>query len=312
VKPKSVLITGATTPLGARVCAELTRLGVAVLATGIEPDAEARRLFSSAVNYRRVDLAKSRDVRDLLLDAVVSDDIDAVVHTGFHRKLEGEDARIHSRNVESLRLLIALCEAQPTVRRLVVRSSADVYRVDHALPCMVGEHHPLSFAANAPQWLRNRVEADMLACSRMGMSALEIVVLRCAEIVEPDMGSQLYDYLNSRVCLRPMGFDPMVNVLALEDATDAFVNVIMQEQCQGVFNIPGAATLPLSALIRSRQRLDVPVPGPLLGPLYALRKTVTGTDFSYAMSGERLHYPAILDGAAAARMLGYKPVVRSI
>ena len=34
-------------------------------------------------------------------------------------------------------------------------------------------------------------------------------------------GSQLHDYLQSRVCLRPMGFDPMLNVLSVDDAVRA-------------------------------------------------------------------------------------------
>ena len=38
------------------------------------------------------------------------------------------------------------------------------------------------------------------------------------EALAPGTGSQLYDYLESPVCLRPAGYDPMVNLLTIEDA----------------------------------------------------------------------------------------------
>ena len=66
-------------------------------------------------------------------------------------------------------------------------------------------------SAGAPQWVRDRVEADFTACARMGLSTLSIVVLRMTEVLDKNCGSQMYDYLQSSVCLCPIGFDPMLN-----------------------------------------------------------------------------------------------------
>ena len=40
---------------------------------------------------------------------------------------------------------------------------------------------------------------------------LDILVLRMAEVLAPGTGSQMYDYLQSKICFRPIGFDPMLN-----------------------------------------------------------------------------------------------------
>ena len=52
------------------------------------------------------------------------------------------------------------------------------------------------------------------------------------------------------------------------------------------------------------RRLAVPAPGPLLGPLYALRASVTGADFSYEQNRLRLHFGAVLDGRLSSRRGG--------
>jgi UDP-glucose 4-epimerase len=204
--------------------------------------------------------------------------------------------------------LLSLSDRHPTLRRLVFRSNADVYRVERGLPSVITEDHPLELSPDAPQWVRDRVEADLLACARMGMAAgLEIAVLRCAEVHAPDEGSQLQDYLSAPVCLRSAGFNPMLNVLSLEDATEAFRLAVYAGGTQGIFNIPGADTLPLSGCIRLAGRVDVPVPGPLLAPVYELRRRLRGAQFSYRINRGRFHLAAVLDGTHARRTLGYEP-----
>jgi UDP-glucose 4-epimerase len=132
------------------------------------------------------------------------------------------------------------------------------------------------------------------------------MVLRCAELLAPESGSQLHDYLQGLLCLRPFGFDPILNLLSLDDAARAFALAL---QCpeQGVFNIPGADTLPLSQAIARWGRSEVPVPGPLLGPLYSLRRAVGRTDFRYDLNQSRFHLNATLDGTRAEAVMGYVP-----
>jgi UDP-glucose 4-epimerase len=136
--------------------------------------------------------------------------------------------------------------------------------------------------------------------------ALPIAVLRCAEIIAAGTGSQLWDYLQSRVCFRPLGFDPMLNVLSLADAVAAF-EAALRSTAIGVFNIPGHDTLPLSYAIEESGRADIPVPGPLMAPLYGLRRLVAGFDFRYDLNLRRFHFGGVLDGTRARETLGYVP-----
>jgi len=307
--PRGVLVLGASTPLGQRLCRVLLEDDTlrAVMAVGREPREQVHLPEDARLSYHQVDLTHARPVHDLLFGRARDLGVDVVVHLALHRANDFGN-RVHVQNVETLRWLLTLSDRHPTLRRLVFRSHAEVYRVEPDLPSVITEDHPLELSPEAPQWVRDRVEADLLACAQMGMAAsLEISVLRCAEVLAPNEGSQLHDYLSAPVCLRSAGFDPMLNVLALEDATEALRLAVYTEGTQGIFNIPGADTLPLTACIRLSGRLDMPVPGPLLAPVYEARRRLRGAQFSYRINRGRFHLATVLDGSHAHRMLGYVP-----
>jgi UDP-glucose 4-epimerase len=307
--PRGVLVLGASTPLGERLCAALLadpRLR-AVLAVAREPRERTHLPEDPRLAWRQVDITHARPVHDLLFGVARELEVDVVVHLAMHRANDF-GARVHVQNVESLRWLLAQAERHPTLRRLVLRSYGEVYRVQRGLPSVITEDHPLELSPEAPQWVRDRVEADLLACARMGVvPRLEVAVLRCAEVLAPHEGSQLHDYLSAPVCLRSVGFDPMLNVLSLEDATEALRRAVYAGGTQGVFNIPGADTLPLTRCIRLAGRLDVPVPSPLLAPVYEVRRWLRGAQFSYRINRGRFHLAAVLDGTCARRVLDYAP-----
>ena len=300
-----VMVTGATAPLGAALVQALLTEGGAelVLAVGREHDLTAPS--DPRLRYRAIDLTRRRALHDLVWGEARDLGIDAVVHGIQHRCARDRGARIHAQNVDATRELVLACADHPRIRRLVYRSFAEVYAVHHAASNVLDEDAALDFDPSSPQWLRDRVEADLTVCAHLG-APLQIAVLRCAEIFAPDTGSQLWDYLQSRICLRPLGFDPMVNVLSLADVVAAFVAAV-RSRATGVFNIPGCDTLPLSRAIGESRRADVPVPGPLMAPLYGLRHWATGFEFRYDMNLQRFHFGGVLDGTRARTALGYVP-----
>lgn len=306
-RARGVLVSGATTPLGAAVVQAILAAGRGpVIATGLETPDQARALLPPQADYHQVDLTHPRRVRQLLFGPVRAAGVQAVVHLAMHRRAGEGGAEVHRLNVDATRLMLRLAENHPSVRRFVLGSSAAVYLARHDTPDLVREDWPVDLSPRAPQWVRDRVEADITVCARMGLSPIHVNVLRQAEILAPDMGSQLYDYLSSRVCLRPLGYDPILNLLSIEDAAQAWLLALDAPE-QGVFNIPGADTLPLSRAIRLWGRDDLPLPGPLLGPLYRLRRRVRRTDFSYAINHQRFHFNGVLDGTRARQLLGYRP-----
>jgi UDP-glucose 4-epimerase len=305
---RNVLITGADTPIGERLARVLiadSRVDRILAVCG--GDAE---LYPLADNPRvraiQVNLVKSRRVRELLFGPARDEQIHVVVHLAMHRGTRMRGSRAHAFNVEALRGIIELAERHPTIERLVLRSDAAVYRSRRDLPVLIGEEHPLNIGVDVPQWVRDRVEADVTACARMGLSQLQIVVLRMAEVLAPGTGSQVFDWLESPVCFRPAGFDPMINLLSLDDATGVLQKAVFSDH-QGVFNIPGADTLPLTACIRAWGRLGIPIAEPVMGPLYRMRSRITGRDFSYGINRGRFHFSGVLDGARAREVLRFVP-----
>jgi UDP-glucose 4-epimerase len=303
-----VMITGSNAPLGRTTIGGLLRrddveLVLAIGAKQQEPPASHPRLL-----YRTVDLTRSRAIHDLVWGTARDHCIDHVMHGIHHRKASDHGRSVHRQNVESTRELLRACVEHPTIHRFVYRSFAEVYRFDHTTPSIIDESEALDFEQTSSQWVRDRVEADLEVCAHFG-GALSIAVLRFAEIFAPDAGSQLWDYLQSRVCLRPLGFDPMINVLSLDDAAAASI-AALRGDATGVFNIPGADTLPLSEAIIESHRLDIPVPGPLMAPLYSLRGTVTGFEFRYGLNLRRFHFGGVVDGTRARRELCYEPHTR--
>lgn len=300
-----ILVTGANAPLGRAVIAALlarddVSIVLAIGAQGHEPPPSERRLV-----YRVVDLLHARAIHDLVWGEAKQLGIDRVLHGIHHRRAQDRGRAVHRQNVESTRELLRACIDHPTIARFVYRSFAEVYRFDHRTANVVDESEALDFEPTSSQWVRDRVEADLDVCAHFG-GALHIAVLRFAEIFAPEIGSQLWDYVQSRVCLRPLGFDPMLNLLSLDDAAAAAVAALVSS-ATGVFNIPGADTLPLSRAIMESGRLDIPVPGPLMTPLYQLRSLTTGLQFSYDINLRRFHFGGVVDGTRARRELGYEP-----
>jgi UDP-glucose 4-epimerase len=305
---RNVLVTGASSPIGERLVKTLledSRVHRIIAVTGTDP-ATAPLHAHPRLRILQVDLRRERQVHDLLFGPAREWDIDVLCHTSMHRSARDVGKSVYAFNVEAVRAILMLGERHPTIRRLVLRSAGEVYQVQRDLPVLIGEDHPINMGGNAPQWVRDRVEADLTVCVRMGLSKLQIVVLRMAEALGPGTGSQLYDYLESPVCFRPAGYDPMVNVLSIDDTVGALQRAIHSDK-QGVFNVPGADSLPLSAAIRMWGRLGLPIPGFWLTPLYRLRSGITGHEFRYGMNRRRFHYSGILDGARARAELGFVP-----
>jgi len=302
-----VLLTGVTTPLGTALAKALVDDPEIqqVVGVGIEPEPPTE-LESNAFVYECWDLSKERNIRRMLFGSCRERGVTHVVHSAFHRSPRARGGRIHRLNVESTRHLLRFCERHPTIRRFVFRSDVEVYRHDHLHPTLLREDQPLELSTAAKQRVRDRVEADLTVCTHMGMSSLSICVLRLAEVFAPESGSQLHDWLLSRIAIRPLGYNPMVNLLSIDDAVAALIAGVKGE-AQGVFNIPGHDRLPVKRLAELAGVRPVALPGPMLSPLYRWRERVRRTEFTYEMNDGRFHTSDLLDGTRAMKELGYEP-----
>ncbi|MBI2377295.1 MAG: NAD-dependent epimerase/dehydratase family protein [Deltaproteobacteria bacterium] len=301
-----VLVTGATTPIGMSIVRGLSDAGAELVLGVAGPDESRLEPWSDRVRFVAFDLTRSREAWALMFGPGAELRIDTVVHTALHRSASDFGRRVRALNVGSTRELLHLSERHPTVRRFVQRSFVDVYRIRAEEPTILEEDHPVELSPKTPQWIRDRVEADLSVCVRMGMSRLSVAVLRAAECLAPSSGSQLYDFFRARVCLRPLGFDPILNLASPDDIARA-VSLAVSSNVNGVFNIPGRDTLPLSEAIRLAGRPDVPVPGSILAPWYRLRGALADSEFRYDQNASRFHYGGVLSGRRAKEVFGYEP-----
>lgn len=304
---RGVLVTGVDAPVGEWLTRSLLADPNIGHIIAVAPRAERIALpQSSRLTFLPVELNKERHVHDLLFGPARELGVEVVIHAATAGDATHDSRSAHALNVDATRSLLTLCERHPTIRRFVLRSFAEVYQIEADLPVIIAEDHPLNLHAGAPQFVRDRVEADLHACVRMGLSSLQIQVLRTAEVLAPGSGSQLFDYLASPVCFRPFGYDPMLNLLSLSDVTSALYASVWATE-QGVFNIPGFDTLPLSLTIRKWGRASVAIPNSLMSPLYRWRSRLRGTEFRYGMNRRRFHYSGVLDGRRAREVLGFVP-----
>jgi UDP-glucose 4-epimerase len=229
-----------------------------------------------------------------------------VIHLPGHRDRRSGGGEAHRLHVGATRLLLRLAEQHPTIDRFVLASSACVYRYRPDEAGILREDVALDLSPSAPQFVRDRAEADVLVCARTGLSDTRIAVLRLAEVLAADMGSQLWAWLQQPVCLRPLGQDPMVEVLTIEDAADALVAAVRSDEV-GAFNVPGADVLPLSALARRFGRTQVELPGPLVAAAYRVHEHLLGGAFRWDLNRWRFQVSGVLDGGRARDLLGYTP-----
>lgn len=304
---QNVLITGASSPIGEELVRRLledSRIGkiIAVL----DPKGKSYLKEHPRLTTVVVDISRQRRLHNLLFGIAKEQSITVVVHTSQTESANKEGVSVHAHNVEALRNILLFSERHPTINRLVIRSCSGVYQVQRDLPALIQEDHPLNMGEGAPQWVRDRVEADFTACTRMGLSNLSIIVLRMTEVLEENCGSQMHDYLRSSVCLRPIGFDPMLNFLTVEDAAAAFQKAV-QSNAQGVFNIPGADILPLTEVIEQWGKRSFPLPEIGMHWAYRMRRYFRKGQFRYGMNRRRFHYSGILDGRRAVEVLRFFP-----
>jgi UDP-glucose 4-epimerase len=302
-----VLVTGASGALGAALVRRLLE-DVAVehiLAVGIPPRSGGG-FPGERLQWLAVDLHRSRDLRGLLFGRTRELGVDTVVHMAEHADAHDAGHAVHELNVDRTRELLHLVGRHPTIKKLIHRGHGQIYRIDGHTPTLLDEEQPPDLSPRAPQWVRDRVEADQAVCNQLGVSSTQIVLLRFAEIFAPRAGSQTWDYVQSRVCFRPLGFDPMLHLCSVEDAVEALLLAI-HANVRGIFNIPGADMLPISAVIRKTRRRAIPVPAPLLAPLYRWRHRVLGTQFRWDLNDGRYRWNGGLDGTRARDRLGYTP-----
>jgi UDP-glucose 4-epimerase len=311
VEKRNVLVTGATGTIGRQLCQALYY------------DDRVNRIFATArdaepyyyhdydrnrFQYKQVDILKSREVNNLFLsEAFRQAEVDTVVHLAFVQKPRTTGERTHSLNVEGTKNLLDRCLESGHVRKFIFRSSDTVYKVRANTPILLDEEADLNFDPDASQYVRDRVDADMICRARLGQKSMAIVVLRPTSIIGRNIHSHWNSLLeNHWLIFKLLGFDPMICPTHSNDMIRALQHAINRD-VSGVFNIAGLDVAPLSTFIRLAGAYMVSLPGALLRRVNGFQLWLRLTNYDYQACPDALRYHCLLDTARAREELGFVP-----
>lgn len=202
-------------------------------------------------------------------DVFRKNDIRAVIHMGIMHDPRMSEEEHHSFNVVGTTRLLEYC-AKYGVKKVVVLSSANVYGPSPDNSNFLTEDAPL-MAASRFSGVRDLIEVDMLAHGFFWKHPdIQTVILRPVHIVGPTIKNAPSNYLRLRRPWVLAGFDPMVQLIHVEDVARAMVEAALRPEPKGVYNVVGPGEVPLSSIHRELGHAAIPVPHPVARPLLGL------------------------------------------
>ena len=309
-KKKNVLISGVTSTLGRQVANQLyfdNKIEMIIgTAAGDRPyyfeDFNPKRFI-----YKQTDILKTRQLQNLFLsEDFKMAEIDTVIHLAFYNRLEEYTEESHKLNVEGTKNLLDMCVENQLIRKFVFKSSHIVYKIKSENPVLLEEEADLNFSNDVDPWVRDRVDADMICQSRMDSKNIAIVILRPTNIVGRNIHGTLNAYFDSPVCLKPMGFNPMINLIHVRDVVTA-IQLCVHKNVHGIFNLSGKETAPISEFIHLNKAHKLNLPGPFIPPVNRILRRIGLTRHYYRVEADLMHHSSLLDDSRAREILGWEP-----
>jgi UDP-glucose 4-epimerase len=227
----------------------------------------------------------------------------AVVHLGIMHDPRVSDLEHHAWNVAAFQRLLEYV-AQYEVPKLIVLSSASVYGPRPDNPQFLTEDAPLLGSATFSS-MRDQVEVDMLTQSFFWKRPqTETVILRPVQILG-SVRNAPSNYLRQSVVPTLMGYDPMVQVIHVDDVV-ASICIALRPGVRGVFNVAGPPPSAVSQVIELAGRTRLPVPQTLFRAVLKRLWRMHATSFP-TPELDFIKYVCMVDDGRARRDLGYAP-----
>jgi UDP-glucose 4-epimerase len=297
---RRVLITGVGSYMGT------------LLAARLEADPGLEAVFGLDTRKPRFALERTEliqaDIREPEIAPLIArTEADTVVHNSIVRQpVAGMSARaMHDINVIGSLQLLSACSHAPTIRAIVIRGSAGIYGAEPHAPQFFGEDMTRLFP------LRSRFQRDVAEIENYFETHsrrhpdVTCTMLRYQPAIGPRLRTQIGRYLSQPVCPTYLGFDPRIQLVHEQDALDALVAAI-RRPVRGAVNVAARGTIGLARMIRTAQRLRLPIAGPLFGPLTDAGRRL-GLD-AYSEDFRRLlRYGRGVDIGRLEEELGHRP-----
>jgi len=262
--PKVVLVTGACRFLGGYLTARLAQnplINHVIAVDAIAPSKDLLRRMGRAEFVRA-------DIRNPFIAKVIRNgDVDTVVHAAAasYAPRSGGRAALKELNVMGAIQLFAACQKAPSVRRVVLKSTSEVYGSSSRDPVLFTED---TSARRPPGEGFARDSLDIEGYARgLGRRRRDIAVtiLRLANMIGPAMDTALSRYLSGPVVPTVIGHDARLQLLHEQDALGALERATMSGKA-GTYNVGAPGIIMMSQAIRRSGRIPLPVPRSALGP----------------------------------------------
>ncbi|RZU43753.1 UDP-glucose 4-epimerase [Streptomyces sp. BK022] len=302
---KVVLVTGAARQLGGRFVRRVQRDPEVDRVIALDAVPPAHDL--GGAEFIQADIRQPTVARVLAetgADTVVHMDVTGTALAG------GSRATVKETNVIGTMQLLGACQKSPAVRRLVVKSSTNVYGSAPRDPAVFTETTPAKslpsggFAKDAVE-----VEGYVRGFARRRPD-VAVCVLRFANILGPTPDTPLASYFALPVLPTVLGYDPRLQFVHEDDVIEV-LRIASHEPRRGTlnsgtFNIAGDGVLLLSQVSRRLGRPTVPLLLPAVTWAGSLVRTLGMTDFSPEQI-RLLTHGRVVDTGQMRDTLGFVP-----
>lgn len=288
------------------------------LARRLARDPAIEKIFGLDTRPPEADLERTEmievDIRSPVLSRLLpSTGVDTVVHCGILWYPEpGKPARaLHDINLIGTLQLLAACEKTETLERVVVRGSSAIYGCEPAAPSFFTEE----MARGLP--LRTRFQRDIGELEAQFENfaqrhpALSCCMLRYQPEIGPDLDTPLSRYLSLPVVPTQLGFDPRLQMLHADDATEA-LRLATMRSVRGAVNVAPSGSISLTRALRIAGRTELAVPHPIFGPVLSRLGSRLGIGDLYGDAVRLLRYGRGVDNRRLREDLGFEPRYDSV
>ncbi|MEU3159227.1 NAD-dependent epimerase/dehydratase family protein [Streptomyces griseoincarnatus] len=276
---KVVLVTGVARQLGGRFVRRIQRdpeVDRVVAVDAVRPEHHLGGADFVQADIRQPTIA--RVLAESGADTVVHLDVTGTPLGG------GGRASLKETNVIGTMQLLGACQKSPNIRRLVVKSSTNVYGSASRDPAVFTESTPPKSLPSGG-FAKDTVEVEgYVRGFARRRPDVAVCVLRFANILGPAADSPLASYFALPVLPTVFGYDPRLQFVHEDDVIDV-LRIGAHEPRRGTlnsgtFNIAGDGVLLLSQCSRRLGRPTVPLLLPAVTWAGSLTRTLGMSDFS--------------------------------
>ena len=263
--------------------------------------------------YYRVDLTEAAASLKIA-EALDRERVDVLVHTAFLQhpiRNAGYERELESLGTMHLLHALTQLRRRGAAPHLVLSSSTLVYGARPDNPGFLSEDAPLAGRLDYPL-VAEKIDAERQAVRFHEQEGGAVTILRTAPILSSHVRTLAGRYLSLPAVPTILGFNPMIQTVAIADATEAFARAILYADAVGptgplrVYNVCGDGVLPLHTATRLCGRRTVPL---LRFAANAMIEALFEAGLAIAPSAhlDYLQYPCVADGARAKAELGFVP-----